>query len=404
MTRIESGEGALPSSGQLLRLVGAHGSNRVMAGELSRLVRRAYNDVWVPVPVKDGPGSVCYPFDPRMARVAAEYHRTSARVLWQVLSSRAGRLEPLYADLRAQMAASRPDWFWPGATFSVSAHHVEAFAAGERQIVGTVKNALLDGAAAQGVQLQMQPEAPDLFIDVRQFEQQLVVSVDLAGRPMHQRGYRKSAGPAPLREDVAALLVMLMRHDSRKEALVDPLAGAGTIGIEAALLARGEPNWCDGRRPSGERLPALRPWFAAAPQALFADTEACVLLNDISSEAISAARDNVAAAGLTGIHTRVGNFRELSAGDVGGLCEQHGLSRTTGVIISNPPYGERLGDAAELTGLYRGLAQWCRQFPGWRAGFLVANPDFEFAFGMRAVSKKPLYNGPLKATFYQYQL
>lgn len=404
MTPMSTVGHAPQATSQLLRLVGAHGSNRVMAGELSRLVRRAYNDVWVPVPVKDGPGSICYPFDPRMARVAAEYHRTSARVLWQVMSSRAERLEPLYADLRAQMAAALPDWFWPGATFSVSAHHVEAFAAGERQVVGTVKNALIDGAGAQGVRLQMQPETPDLFVDVRQFEQQLVVSVDLAGRPMHQRGYRRAAGLAPLREDVAALLVMLMRHDSRKEAIVDPLAGAGTIGIEAALLARGAPNWCDGRRPTGERLPALRPWFASAPEALFADTEPCVLVSDISSEAMLAAEQNITAAGLSGIHTRVGNYRELSAREVGGLCEQHGLTKTTGVIISNPPYGERLGDASELMGLYRGLGEWCRQFPGWRAGFLVANPDFEFAFGMRAVSKKPLFNGPLKATFYQYEL
>ncbi len=121
MSDVESDAGA-----HLLRLIGVYGTNKVLAGELSRLVRRARDDVRVPVADRLGPGSVSYPFDARMAVVAVRYHRTSARVLWQVMSSRATRLEPLYADLLALMKHQPETWFWPGAKISVRAFGVKS--------------------------------------------------------------------------------------------------------------------------------------------------------------------------------------------------------------------------------------------------------------------------------------
>lgn len=393
-----------PRVSHYLRLVGAYGSNKVMAGELSRLVRRARDDVRVPVAERLGSGSVAYPFDRRMAEVAVRYHRTSARVLWQVMSSTSTRLEPLYADFLASMLDQPDTWFWNGATFSVRAFGVSEFAAGERQIVGVVKNALVDGAARRGIHLSVDPERPDIFIDVRLLEGQVLVSIDLAGMPMHHRGYRLTSGEAPIREDLAAILLMLARFDARSDVLVDPMGGAGTIPIEAACMASARGVWCSGRTPACSRLPEFAAeWPRFAPP-LFADTTARVVYNDNDANAGSMARVNADTAGVQNqLRFEVGDFVQLTRARVEGLvgCAP-GTSK--GLILSNPPYGQRLGDAEQLPSMYRALRRWCQGFGGYRAGFIVDHPDFEAAFGARPILRKPVPNGPLKAVFYLYEL
>src|SRR5690606_20523763 len=148
--------------------------------------------------------------------------------------------------------------------------------AGERQVVGVVKNALVDGAAQRGLHLRVDAERPDLIFHVRstkddQEQGSLIVSLDVAGRPMHERGYRTQSGPAPLREDLAANLVMLSRFDGRSECLIDPLAGSGTLAVEAALMAAGKPVWTSGRVPKAASLPLLTEAFQDLGKPLFAD-------------------------------------------------------------------------------------------------------------------------------------
>jgi 23S rRNA G2445 N2-methylase RlmL len=383
-----------------LRLVGVAGTNKVMSGELSRLVRRALTDVRLPEPKKEGQGALAYPFDPQVAWVAVNYHRTSARVLWDLYRSPAKRLDPLYDDLLAAVAADDRPWLGSGGALSVSAYNVGDFAAGERQIVGTVKNALVDGARRRGIALRVDPEAPTFPVSVRLFEGEVLVSLDLAGQPMHQRGYRERTVAAPLREDLAAVLVMLARFDARSEVLLDPMAGSGTIGIEAASMADARPLW-------GAEGPACRAWspfasFDVPREPLFADTRAAVLAVDRDEHAASATRQNAARAGVS-LSVRCGDFRDVDRSAVARAGDQLGRSAERGLILSNPPYGERLG-APGLAGLYADLGRWARQFTGWRAGFLVANPEFEGAFGQRPRIKKPLSNGPLRGYFYLYDL
>src|SRR5690606_5836988 len=164
-----------------------------------------------------------------------------------------------------------------GVSFSVLAFHPDSVQAGERQVVGVVKNALIDGAAKRGLRLMVDAERPDLIFHVRSVRDagrggSLVVSLDLAGRPMHERGYRTHAGPAPLREDLAANLVMLSRFDGRTECLIDPLAGSGTLVVEAALMAAGKPVWMSGRSPKAQSVPLLSEAFRDLGKPLFADS------------------------------------------------------------------------------------------------------------------------------------
>ncbi len=386
-----------------LRLIGIPGTNKVMAGELSRLARRA----GVPrlaEPRKEGLGGLVYPFDLATAALAVRYHRTASRVLWTLYQSRATRLEPLYAELLAAVAEDARPWLRDGATFSVSPAHTAEFAAGGRQLVGVTKNALVEGAARRGVRVTVDPSDPDLYLVVRVHDGLVTVSLDLAGRPMNQRGYRGEGGAAPLRENLAAVLVMLTRHDARREVLVDPLAGSGTIATEAACMGQGRSVWGAPRAPAAGRLSPFSAVLAEPAEPLFGDTLPWVVANERDPRIQAVCRANAATAGVGDrIETHCGDFRQLDPQDLRAAARRAGLDPQRGVILSNPPYGERL-DPADLLATYRDLGAWCRQLPGWRAGFLVANPAFERAFGGRPRIKKPLKNGPLLGYFYLYDL
>jgi 23S rRNA G2445 N2-methylase RlmL len=374
-----------------------------MDGELSRLARRTLPGITLPAPRKVGLGSLVYPFSLELARTAVYYHRTSSRVLADLFSSTATRLEPLYDDLLAQMTAHAGGWYGPGSRLSVRARVVEAFAAGERQIVGVVKNAVIDGAAARGVTVRLDPDDPDLLLGVRMHDGEVIVSIDLTGA-RYQRGYRRNAGPAPLRETLAAALVMLARHDSRHEILLDPMAGSGTIAIEAALMGRGAPLWTPPRRAPCVRVPGFGPVTDPPAPALFPDTAPVIVANEIDTRMIAAARANVATAGVTPYVTaQHGDFRALTPSHVARLVRERGADLTHGLIVCNPPYGERLADV-DTEALYRDLRRWMREFRGWRAAFLVANPLFEQIMDVRPRVKKPLSASSLKGYFYLYEL
>lgn len=386
-----------------LRLAGSTNTNKVMAGELSRLGQRALGRR-LEEPKKDGTGALLYPFNVELAALAVRYHRTSARVLWDLFESRASRLEPLYAELVDQIASDERRWLWDGAKISVQAHGVEGFAAGERQVVGTVKNALIEGAARRNLALVLDPERPDLVFSVRMpGDDRVLVALDLAGRPMNQRGYRVTSGEAPLREDAAAQLVMMTRHDARTEALVDPMAGSGTIAIEAACMAKGRPNWQSGRTPSASRLPDFVDLFATRAEPLFADTQPLLFCGELQSDMCAALRHNAQTAGEErSIELREGDFRSWRPQEIFEAISARGGDPKRGVILTNPPYGHRLG--GDLSALYRDFARWCRGFAGWRVGVIVANGDFEAVVGGRPIVKKPVRNGALKAYFLMYEL
>jgi 23S rRNA G2445 N2-methylase RlmL len=381
-----------------LRVVGSTQTNVVMAAEVVRVAQRALS-LRPPAPRKEGLGQLVYPFDPALAWAAVTYLRTPTRVLWDVYCSRASRLEPLYDELFAD-AAGDPRRLWrDGDGISVEVRRVEAFAAGERQIVGTVKNALIDAAARRGARLRVDPDRPTTRWVARLSDRgELVVSIDLGGGSLAHRGWRREAGEAPLREHLAAVLLMLGRFDPRRDALVDPMCGAGTIPIEAIHAARATPR----EAPTLAALGLARP---AAP--LFPDADPLVIGCDVDLEVLAAARDNARTAGVErAITWQRGDVARLSPETIAGIARERGRTIETGLLLSNPPYGERL-DAYDLGAIYEALATACSRFRGWRAGFLVGSPILEEVFA-RAIGqpriKKPLANANLRAYFYLYDL
>ncbi|MBX3157243.1 MAG: hypothetical protein KF773_14805 [Deltaproteobacteria bacterium] len=385
-----------------LRIVGSTQTNVVMEAELIRVARRALH-VRPPAPRKEGLGQLVLPFDRDLAWAATTYLRTPTRVVWDVYRSRAERLEPLYDELAADVATDARRLFRDGDGISVEVRRVEAFAAGERQIVGTVKNALVDGARRRGTQLHVDPNRPATRWVARLDDRgELVVSIDLGGGSLSQRGWRREAGEAPLREHLAAVLLMLARFDPRRDVLVDPMCGAGTIAIEAVLAARAAP------RPA-PALAALGLQRAEAPP-LFPDAAPLVVGCDVDLDALSAARDNARAAGIGAeITWQRADAAHLRPETIADIARERGRTAETGLLLANPPYGERLAadDPDALVDTYRSLATACRRFRGWRAAFLVGTPLFEEAFGPvvgRPRIKKPLANANLRAYFLLYDL
>jgi 23S rRNA G2445 N2-methylase RlmL len=381
-----------------LRIIGSTQTNVVMAAELIRIAQRAVKKR-PPEPRKEGLGQLVYPFDADLAWAAVTYMRTPTRVVWDLYRSRATRLEPLYDELCNDIRTDTRKLWRDGDGISVEVRRVEDFAAGERQIVGTVKNAIVDTMARRGTRLHVDPNRPSTRWVARLDEQgELVVSIDLGGGSLSQRGWRREIGEAPLREHLAAVLLMLCRFDPRKDALVDPMCGSGTIPIEAVQLARATP------RPT----PALRALgLSRDAEPLYADADPLVIGCDIDLDVLAAARDNARAARCDNqITWQRTDVTRLEPAMIADIARERGREPTPGLLLANPPYGERL-DERDLFELYAAMADTCRRFEGWRAGFLVGNPLLEQAFaraGLRARIKKPLANANLRAYFYLYEL
>ena len=232
--------------------------------------------------------------------------------------------------------------------------------------------------------------------------------LDLSGDPLNRRGYRTDGGQAPLRETTAAALLQLMCW-KRKIPLHDPFCGSGTIAIEAALYAYNiAPGF--GRHFALENLA----FFDAARALEIRKQEAAKIRTDVLAritgtdkdpEAVKRARKNAehacVAAGralqLIGSDNKIprpdfdcADFKELKA------------PYETGVLLGNPPYGERLGNEKETAALYADMSCLFTDFNGWNMGFISAFTDFEQTIGKKAQSKKLLKSGNLDTCFDIY--
>lgn len=384
-----------------LRLVGSGGANRAMEAEFKRLYGRFLGGR-APKPKRADPQTLVFPFDAKSAWMCVNYARTPSRALWDLFETTSTRLEPLYEDVRDWMADEDRGWLGPGLGLSIRVDKLDQFEAGQLQIRGTIKNGILE-AGAHGMQLDA--DDPDVLLVVREQEGHLRLSVDLGGGSLHKRGYRAAEVIAPLKETLAAQMLMLARWNPREEALLDPMAGSGTIAIEAAKMAGGEVLWHSGRRPLADRLPVFAELKKTPLQPLFPGALPPIFAGEIHTPNVDILRKNIAAAEASdAIFDLHGDLRDLNIQRCKKIIRDAGVDHAlqNGLLIVNPPYGERLspGEDDKLNELYAELgALWRRLGPGWRACFLVAHPDFEKAFGAQPRVTKPMSNGPIKARF-----
>ena len=385
-----------------------------MEAELKRLVIRSAFDVRVPKPKREGESTLLYPFDPRIAWVAACHHRTSSRISWDLFSTTAVRLEPLFLELVPALTADDRLPAAPCLRFSVEVGSSPDFEASPLQLRGVVKNAIVEAFTTRGVTAEVDAESPDVVFVTRRAgtpdRRRTVVGIDIGLGARHRRGARVAAGPAPLRETMAAQLIMLSRWDARSEPLVDPMAGAATIPIEAAGLATGAPI----RQPRELPFRHLAAFDGLPVETcdLFPGTVPSILALDIDEELIPAMVGNLRAAGLTGPSQRdsiiIGtkDVRELTPEYVNAMLPR-ATAMQPGVFCFNPPYGVRIGieeGGGKLLELYAGMGRALARFRGWRAACFVANPRFVDAFGLLPAMTKPASNAELNGAFLVYNL
>jgi len=404
----------MPQLESNLRLTGSGGSNRVMESEFKRLIMRSPFDIRVDKPKREGESTLLYAFDARAAWVAACYHRTSSRISWDLCSSDAVRLEPLFADLVPLLSLDERLPSGESLRFSVEVGPASDFEASPLQLRGVVKNAIIEALKSRGAAADLDADSPEVVFVVRRAgipdKRHTVVSMDIGGGARHRRGARVAMGPAPFRETMAAQLIMLSRWDARTEPLVDPMAGGGTIPIEAAGLAVGAAIRRPLDLPIG-RLDAFQDVPIQTPD-LFPGTVPRILALDVDPERIPAMVGNLRAAGLTGpshedsIVVASQDIRSLTPDYI-----QRKLPATRemkpGVFCFNPPYGVRIGGNPEdpkLLALYRDMGRALGRFRGWRAACFVANPHFVEAFGHSPVMTKPATNAELRGAFLTFEL
>jgi len=246
---------------------------------------------------------------------------------------------------------------------------------------------------AHGVSELPEQGAP-VPVEVALLEDVATLTVDTTGPGLNRRGYRPIAGKAPLKETLAAGLVMLSFWKPERQ-LLDPFCGTGTIPIEAALIGR---NMAPGAHRSfaAEAWPGQDPGVWARAREEAADLVAPplpvrIIGADSHGGALSLARRNAAAAGVADdVH-----FQQQ---DVSATASR----KSFGVLICNPPYGVRLGDRSEVEELYAALPDVFRGLRSWSFYVLAADRDFERQVGRRADRRRKLYNGRLETTYYQF--
>jgi 23S rRNA (guanine2445-N2)-methyltransferase / 23S rRNA (guanine2069-N7)-methyltransferase len=253
---------------------------------------------------------------------------------------------------------------------------------------------------------------PDVRINLHLTPTEAVVSLDLSGSGLHRRGYRLEGGEAPLKENLAAAILLRAgwpRVAAAGGTLLDPMCGSGTLLIEGALMAADiapgllrdyygflgwnghEPQaWAEflkeaaERRESGlTRLPALFGF-------------------DLDQRAVGTARGNVRRAGLAGrIVLERRDLAALTAPDRAATPP----ASPPGLVVTNPPYGKRLGEVAELVGVYETLGERLKaSFSGWETAIFTGNPDLGAHLGLRAHRINVFFNGPIECRLLQFHI
>ncbi|HLS24112.1 MAG TPA: class I SAM-dependent RNA methyltransferase [Pseudogracilibacillus sp.] len=239
------------------------------------------------------------------------------------------------------------------------------------------------------------PETGALYrVEIALLKDIATVTIDTSGEGLHKRGYRIGQGDAPLKETLAAALVLLTNWQPDCY-LIDPMCGSGTIPIEAALIGQNiapgfnrsfaSENWTWIGQSAWEEA------FTEAEDYAKYDQPLQIHGYDIDHRMIKVSKANAMEAGLVDLI----EWKQMQLKDLA-------IKEEGGYIISNPPYGERLKDEAYVTYLYKTLGDKLKPHPTWSVYILTAYKQFEKYYGKKATKKRKLFNGFIETDYYQY--
>ncbi len=333
---------------------------------------------------------------------ACLWSRTATRVLLSLGSIDAGSAKSVYD------AVKRIDWrehLAPGATLACDC------SGGNESIRHTIygaqllKDAVVDNLRdATGERPNIRPERPDVLLHLHVEGPTALLSVDFSGESLHRRGYRTEGGRAPLKENVAAAVLLRAGWPAvceRGGALIDPMCGSGTFLTEAALIAAdaapaldrayfGFTGWRGHELELWERLRAEAVARRGARSA-----RRCILGSDVDADAVRMALANGEQAG-------VADWLHVEKRSLSEIVRPPGEA---GLIVTNPPYGERIGAESGLPALYSELGTVLRdRFQGWQAAILTGNPPLARNLGIYAKRTHRFFNGTIECRLLRFEL
>jgi putative N6-adenine-specific DNA methylase len=373
-----------------LRLIAtaAFGLEAVVERELSDL---GYQDTLIEN------GRVFFTGDEQALCRANLWLRAADRVLLQVGSFPARTFDELFQGCR-QLPWS--DLLPADAGMPVRGRSVKSQLHSVPDCQAIVKKAIVE-SMKQRYMVERFPETGASFqIEVSLLDDVATITIDASGEALHKRGYRKEASAAPIKETLAAGMVLLSRWAPHRPFL-DPFCGSGTIPIEAALIAtKSAPGLRRSFASEDWPFVGAGAWKTAREEAR--DTESTMRMaidprsiniegSDIDGSAITVARQNVQLAGVADlVRLAVRPVREVHA------------SADYGCVVTNPPYGERVGEIREAEKAYSDMRYSFSALDTWSFFVISPHASFERLFGKRVDKKRRLYNGNIACTFFQY--
>ena len=319
--------------------------------------------------------------------------RTAERVLIKVGSFHAETFEDLYQGVKAlawEEYIPERGKFWVKKASSVKS---KLFSPSDIQSI--VKKAIVERMKQSYNTDWFKEDAEEYPIRVFLMKDEVTVALDTTGDSLHKRGYRKLESKAPIAENLAAALIMLTPwHGGR--ILVDPFCGSGTIPIEAAMIAAHIAPGLN-RHFTAEKwthLITLKNWEDVRKEAgdeILTDVETDIQGYDLDPEMVEIARINAKKAG-------VDHMIHFQARDIADLSHR----KKYGFIITNPPYGERIGDQNELPSLYKTIGVRYKSLDSWSMFLITGFEQAEKYIGKKADKNRKIYNGMIKTYFYQF--
>jgi putative N6-adenine-specific DNA methylase len=331
-----------------------------------------------------------------LARVLVQ-SRIAMRVLYPLRQFEAQGAEGLYEAARA---IAWEDWLARGSTFSIEATLKDTEHTHSGFVALKLKDGLVDRLREKwGTRPDVDTRTPTFHVVAHLAKTSLSVSLDLSGEPLFKRGYRQKSTAAPLKETLAAAMLLASKYDGA-EPFVDPMCGSGTLAIEAGFIATR-------RAPGLKRTFACEAWPSFAPKLkpLLDDVRkdafsqlrpapAPIIARDYDDEVLTATKRNVVTAGLS-TSVRIEQADATTADAPAG---------PPGLVCTNPPYGERLGSGGQkgMKSFFHKLGTNLKRWDGWRFSVLAGNEAFESAFGMRPSGRQPLWNGAIACQLLHY--
>ena len=322
--------------------------------------------------------------------------RTATRILKPILDFPAYEPQELYNNIQKHDFTK---YIHVHQTFTIDAHVRESSFHDQRFVAMKIKDGIVDQFREKfNERPNIDNDNPHLRIMVRIVKNQVNVAIDTSGDTLTQRGYRSEAGEAPLREHLAAGLVKMAGWDGQS-VIVDPMCGSGTILIEAAMMAKKIPPGSLRKKFAFQNFKEFKPeaWDKVVTESLSEELETHPVHFygfDIDGKVLSIAKRNAERAGVDDCIT----FQKCAVDVLEKPSEK-------GVMIVNPPYGERMGVSEELKDVYRDLSYILKKnFKGWTCYLLSGNEELTSALRLKTTRKMPVYNGPIECRFLEYKI